>query len=100
MAATRPSPPANMQPQINRESEKKREWMVLGFGWDSILMSLWVVVRFETGILKSLFENSKGSCEEGFWWWPRRRGRRIPGAGCNGRANAGHRQKTRRPEGF
>ena len=41
-----------------------------------------------------------GSCGERFWWWPRRRGRRIPAAGCNGRANAGHGQKIRRPEGF
>jgi len=48
----------------------------------------------------SLSENSEGSCGEGFWWWPRRRGRRIPAVACNGRANAGHRQKTRRPEGF
>ena len=39
-----------MQPQIKDESEKKREWMVLGFGWDSILMSLWVVVRFPIGV--------------------------------------------------
>ena len=46
------------------------------------------------------------SCGEGFWLWPRRRGpsrtgqRSIPAAGCNDRANAGHGQKTRRPEGF
>ena len=30
----------------------------------------------------------------------RRRGPRIPKAGCKGRANAGHWQKPRRPEGF
>ena len=47
----------------------------------------------------SLSGNSKGFCGEGFWGWPRRRGRRIPAVGCNGRANAGHRQRTRRPEG-
>ncbi len=51
-------------------------------------------------ITKSLSENSVGSCGEGFWLWPRRRGRSIPAAGCNDRANAGQRQKTRRPEGF
>src|SRR6266508_5420398 len=49
---------------------------------------------------KSLSENSVGSCGEGFWLQPRRRGRSIPSAGCNGRANAGRSQKTRRPEGF
>ena len=49
---------------------------------------------------KSLSENSEGRCGEGFWPWPRRRGRGIPAAGCDGRANAGHGQKTRRPEGF
>ena len=47
----------------------------------------------------SLSGNSKRFCGEGFWGWPRRRGRRIPAVGCNGRANAGHRQRTRRPEG-
>ena len=51
-------------------------------------------------LFKSLSENSEGRCGEGFWLWPRRRGRSIPAAGCDGRANAGHRQKTRRPEGF
>ena len=50
--------------------------------------------------LKSLFENYEGCCGEGFWLWPRRRGPSIPAAGCKERANAGHRQKTRRPEGF
>ncbi len=49
---------------------------------------------------ESLSENCEGCCGEGFWLGPRRRGRRIPNAGCNGRANAGPRQKTRRPEGF
>ena len=49
---------------------------------------------------KSLSENCVGSCGEGFWLWPRRRGRSIPAAGCDDRANAGHGQKTRRPEGF
>src|SRR4029077_18347936 len=34
------------------------------------------------------------------WPWPRRRGRRIPAAGGNGRANEGQGQKSRRPEGF
>lgn len=34
----------------------------------------------------------------GFWWWPRRRNRRIPAAGYNGGANAGHRQRNRHPE--
>ena len=50
--------------------------------------------------VKSLFENYEGCCGEGFWLGPRRRGRRIPAAGCNDRANAGRGQKTRRPEGF
>src|SRR6266498_2164410 len=49
---------------------------------------------------KSLSENSVESCGEGFWLQPRRRGRSIPAAGCDGRANAGRRQKTGRPEGF
>src|SRR5258706_5950788 len=49
---------------------------------------------------KSLFGNYEGRCGEGFWPWPRRRVPRIPAAGCEGRANAGHGQKTRRPEGF
>jgi hypothetical protein len=49
---------------------------------------------------KSLSENSEGRCGEGFWPWPRRRGRSIPAAGYDGQANAGHGQKTRRPEGF
>src|SRR6266542_6493836 len=49
---------------------------------------------------KSLSENSVEFCGEGFWLQPRRRGRSIPAAGCDGRANAGRRQKTRRPEGF
>jgi hypothetical protein len=48
----------------------------------------------------SLIENHEGCCGEGFWLWTRRRGRSIPAAGCNDRANAGHGQKTRRPEGF
>src|SRR5437016_3796904 len=47
----------------------------------------------------SLFENYPGRCGEGFWAWARRRGRRIPAAGCKDRANAAHGQKTRRPEG-
>ncbi len=50
--------------------------------------------------VKSLFENFVGSGGEGFWLRPRRRGPRIPAAGCKGRANAGHGQKHRRPEGF
>ncbi len=49
---------------------------------------------------KSPSENWKGSCDEGFWAGPRRRGRRIPAAGCNGRANTGPAQKNRRPKGF
>src|SRR5277367_1352630 len=49
---------------------------------------------------KSLSENCEGCCGEGFWLWARRRGRSIPVEGCNDRANAAHRQKTRRPEGF
>src|SRR5229473_3321617 len=49
---------------------------------------------------KSLFGNYEGRCGEGFWPWPRRRVPRIPAAGCKERANAGHGQKTRRPEGF
>src|SRR5229473_4307030 len=49
---------------------------------------------------ESLFGNYEGCCGEGFWLWPRWRGRSIPAAGCKERANAGHGQKTRRPEGF
>src|SRR5713101_9979806 len=49
---------------------------------------------------ESLFGNYEGCCGEGFWLWPRRRGRSIPAAGCKERVNAGHGQKTRRPEGF
>jgi hypothetical protein len=49
---------------------------------------------------KSLTENWEGCCGEGFWLWARRRGPRIPAAGCKGRANEAHRQKTRCPEGF
>ena len=51
-------------------------------------------------VYKSLSENCKGCRGWGFWLWPRRRGRSIPAAGCNNRANAGQRQKARRPEGF
>src|SRR5216684_2303948 len=50
--------------------------------------------------IKSLFGNYEGRCGEGFWLWPRRRVPSIPAAGCKERANAGHGQKTRRPEGF
>src|SRR5260370_39316311 len=49
---------------------------------------------------QSLFGNYEGRCGEGFWLWPRRRVPSIPVAGCKERANAGHGQKTRRPEGF
>src|SRR6266581_2223929 len=49
---------------------------------------------------QSLFGNYEGRCGEGFWLWPRRRVPSIPAAGCKERANAGHGQKTRRPEGF
>src|SRR5713226_3196022 len=49
---------------------------------------------------ESLFGNYEGCCGEGFWLWPRWRGRSIPAAGCDDRTNAGHGQKTRRPEGF
>src|SRR5712692_7242523 len=48
-----------------------------------------------------LFGNYEGRCGEGFWLWPRRSGRaQRPAAGCDDRTNAGHGQKTRRPEGF
>src|SRR5258708_34684597 len=50
--------------------------------------------------LMSLFGNYEGRCGEGFWLWPRGRVPSIPAAGCKDRANAGHGQKTRRPEGF
>src|SRR5207245_5212802 len=50
--------------------------------------------------IQSLFGNYEGRCGEGFWLWPRRRVTSIPAAGCKERANAGHGQKTRRPEGF
>src|SRR5713226_10444060 len=49
---------------------------------------------------ESLFGNYEGCCGEGFWLWPRRRVPSIPAAGCKERVNAGHGQKTRRPEGF
>ena len=52
------------------------------------------------GEFESLFENYDGCCGEEFWLWPRRRGRSIPAAGCKDRANAGHGQKARRPEGL
>ncbi|MBM3838180.1 MAG: hypothetical protein FJ398_09475, partial [Verrucomicrobia bacterium] len=41
---------------------------------------------------QSVSENCAGSCGEGFWLWPRRRGPSIPNAGCKDRANAGHGQ--------
>src|SRR5712692_2359958 len=50
--------------------------------------------------VQSLFGNYEGRCGEGFWLWPRRRVPSIPAAGCKERVNAGHGQKTRRPEGF
>ena len=49
---------------------------------------------------RSLLKNQHGRCGEGFWLQPRRRGPRIPAAGCKGRANAGCRQKPRRPKYF
>jgi hypothetical protein len=49
---------------------------------------------------QSLFGNYEERCGEGFWLWPRRRVPSIPAAGCTERANAGHGQKSRRPEGF
>ena len=49
---------------------------------------------------KSLNGNGEGTCGEGFWWWPRRRGRSIPRVGCEGRANAGHRPEEPPPGGF
>ena len=48
---------------------------------------------------QSLFQNCLGSCGEGLWLRPRRRGPSIPATGCNDRANAGSRRKTRRPSG-
>src|SRR6185295_3791210 len=59
----------------------------------------------DTPLSKSLFENYEGCCGKGFWLWPKRRGpsrtglRSIPASGCDGRANAGHSQKTCRPGG-
>jgi hypothetical protein len=50
--------------------------------------------------LRACLKTTRGCCGEGFWLWPRRRGRSIPAAGCSDRANGGHGQKTRRPEGF
>ncbi len=49
--------------------------------------------------IRACLKIERGSCGRGFWLWPRRQGPRIPNAGCKGRANTGHRQKTRRPEG-
>src|SRR5260370_11980814 len=49
---------------------------------------------------ESLVGNYEGRCGEGFWLWPRRRVPSIPAAGCDDRGNAGHGQRTRRPEGF
>jgi len=49
--------------------------------------------------IRACLKIESGSCGRGFWLWPRRQGPRIPNAGCKGRANEGHRQKTRRPEG-
>ena len=49
----------------------------------------------------SLSENSKKYCGWKFWLWPRRPGPRISvPTGRDNRANAGHWQKLRRPEGF
>lgn len=45
-------------------------------------------------------KSCEGFCGEGFWLGTRRLGRSIPAAGCDGQANAGPRQNTRRPEGF
>src|SRR5712692_38853 len=50
--------------------------------------------------LRACFKTRRRARGEGFWPWPRRRVPRIPAAGCKERANAGHGQKTRRPEGF
>ena len=60
------------------------------------------VQRAESGPIfnfQSLIKNYKRRCGLGFWLCARRRGGRIPNAGCNDRANAAHGQKNRRPEG-
>jgi hypothetical protein len=49
---------------------------------------------------KSLSENWERCCGLGFWIWPRRSRRNIPGAGCDACDNEGQIQKTCRPEGF
>src|SRR6266849_9545982 len=89
-------------------------WNPRSAAWVQVLRTVYVrtVVERE-GVIKSLtvrnlmspgaeslFGNYEGCCGEGFWLWPRRRGRSIPAAGCDDRTNAGHGQKTRRPEGF
>src|SRR5438309_3506119 len=63
-------------------------------------MSRCRILRSSQAAPKSLFGNYEGRCGEGFWLWPRRRVPSIPAAGCKERVNAGHGQKTRRPEGF
>src|SRR6266487_2618734 len=81
--------------------------------WESCLKSNWAATAFTDKPVRSccaalsrrmaaqsLFGNYEGRCGEGFWPWPRRRVPSIPAAGCKERANAGHGQKTRRPEGF
>src|SRR6266704_7187661 len=81
--------------------------------WESCLKSNWAATAFTDKPVRSccaalsrrmaaqsLFGNYEGACGEGFWPWPRRRVPSIPAAGCKERANAGHGQKTRRPEGF
>ncbi len=76
------------------------------WGWLGNLVEREGVIKFLTvrNLMspgaESLFGNYEGCCGEGFWLWPRRRGRSIPAAGCDDRTNAGHGQKTRRPEGF
>src|SRR6266849_4217976 len=76
------------------------------WGWLGNLVEREQVIKFLTVRnlvspgAESLFGNYEGCCGEGFWLWSRRRGRSIPAAGCDDRTNAGHGQKTRRPEGF
>ncbi|MBM3836709.1 MAG: GrpB family protein [Verrucomicrobia bacterium] len=83
-----------------KQSYEERKRAILAAGIQDELEYCKAKGAFVTDALKSVSENCAGSCGEGFWLWPRRRGPSIPNAGCKDRANAGHGQKTRRPEGF
>jgi hypothetical protein len=57
-------------------------------------------VAMLSSVRRACLKTTRGAAARDFGCGPRRRGRHIPAAGCNDRANTGHGQKTRRPEGF